>query len=71
MYCAHWVPVSIDSVPGSSFDMELPKRGPKSLLEMIEHEISGKNYVLMKYVPFLYMKTSKRSDKAQTVMTVS
>lgn len=51
------MPASIDSVPGSSFDMELPKRGPKSLLEMIEHEISGENYVLMKYL-FLHRNFS-------------
>lgn len=51
------MPASIDSVPGSSFDMELPKRGPKSLLEMIEPEISGENYVLMKYL-FLHRNFS-------------
>lgn len=50
MYCANWMSASIDSVLGSSFDMELPKRGPKSSLNMIERDISGENHMPMKYL---------------------
>lgn len=53
----NWEPAFIASVPGSSFDVELPKRGPTSLLEMIEHKVSGKNYMQCKY-PFIHRSFS-------------
>lgn len=33
-----WEPGFLDRVSGSSFDLELPKKRPKNLLEVVEHE---------------------------------
>lgn len=46
----HWEPAFIDSVPGSNFDLERPKRGPRSLSEMIDNTIGDEDCMQCKFL---------------------